>query len=249
MEPLVSEKAGVRYLHFSSAWIQGAMRIARPWALELDYTKEMMAGLLLHPGTDWPSRVLLIGLGTGSLVKFLFRHRPAADLTVVEIDASVPPIAYQYFHLPKTAPQLNLIIGDGADFVANDTSCFDLILVDGFDAKAHCGRLNTDDFYRNCHRRLTENGLLAANLIAKHKEIEKTLSRLRNAFDHRALAFPSCDSGNTVAFAATGSKIEISFAELRSEARRLKQTTGLNLLPTLARLEASGEGAGAGLVL
>ena len=45
----VSEEAGVRYLHFGSDWVQGAMRIARPWSLELDYTREMMTCLLLRP--------------------------------------------------------------------------------------------------------------------------------------------------------------------------------------------------------
>ncbi len=41
----VREEAGVRTLHFGSDWIQGAMRIARPWNLELDYTREMMVSL------------------------------------------------------------------------------------------------------------------------------------------------------------------------------------------------------------
>ena len=41
----ISEDGGVRNLHFGSEWIQGAMRIARPWSLELAYTREMMAGL------------------------------------------------------------------------------------------------------------------------------------------------------------------------------------------------------------
>ena len=61
----ISEEAGVRYLHFSSDWVQGAMRIARPWALELDYTREMMTALLLRPDADWPRSALLIGLGAG----------------------------------------------------------------------------------------------------------------------------------------------------------------------------------------
>jgi spermidine synthase len=47
----ISEEAGVRYLHFGSSWVQGAMRIARPWALELDYTREMMLPLLLRDPT------------------------------------------------------------------------------------------------------------------------------------------------------------------------------------------------------
>jgi spermidine synthase len=71
----------VRTLHFGSEWIQGAMRIARPWNLELEYTREMMASLLLR---DAPGKVLLIGLGAASLTKFLYRHYPLAHLTVVE---------------------------------------------------------------------------------------------------------------------------------------------------------------------
>ena len=45
----ISEERGVRYLHFGSHWIQGAMRVARPWALELEYTRDMMLALLLRP--------------------------------------------------------------------------------------------------------------------------------------------------------------------------------------------------------
>ena len=74
----VSEEAGVRYLHFGSRWVQGAMRLQRPWALELEYTREMLLPLVLRPDPDWPKSVLLIGLGAGSLVKFLYRHRPRA---------------------------------------------------------------------------------------------------------------------------------------------------------------------------
>jgi hypothetical protein len=43
-----ARSAGVRSLHFGSHWIQGAMRIARPYALELDYTRDMMLALLLR---------------------------------------------------------------------------------------------------------------------------------------------------------------------------------------------------------
>ncbi|MBL8502505.1 MAG: spermidine synthase, partial [Rhodocyclaceae bacterium] len=55
----ISEEAGVRYLHFGSDWIQGAIRIARPRALELDKTREMMAALLLRPAPEWPRSALL----------------------------------------------------------------------------------------------------------------------------------------------------------------------------------------------
>lgn len=89
----VSEAAGVRYLHFGSEWVQGAMRVARPFALELEYTREMMLPLLLAPDEGWPPRVLAIGLGAGSVVKFLHRYCPQSSITVVEIDPRMRPVS------------------------------------------------------------------------------------------------------------------------------------------------------------
>ena len=74
----ISEESGVRYLHFGSEWVQGAMRIRKPHALELTYTREMMAGLLFR-GAAWPRRVLLIGLGAGSLAKVTRSVHPLTD--------------------------------------------------------------------------------------------------------------------------------------------------------------------------
>lgn len=237
MEILVSEEAGVRYLHFGSNWIQGAMRIDRPFALELEYTREMMAALLLRSESGWPRKVLLIGLGAGSLTKFLYRHRPGARLTVVEIEPRVVAAARHHFQLPADDARLRILIGDGADHVAGSRSRYDLILVDGFDAEARTGMLDTLPFYANCRARLGGDGLLVTNLLSRRKDFHRSVERLERAFDGRALCFPSCDSGNAVAFAATGDPIDIRLSELRAAARALKRETGLNLLPTVMRLE------------
>jgi spermidine synthase len=235
----ISESAGVRYLHFSSNWIQGAMRIARPWALELDYTREMMAALLLRPDTEWPRSVLLIGLGAASLTKFLHRHRPDAQLTVVEIEPAVVAAARQFFKLPDEDERLHIAIGDGADYVASSNRRFDLILVDGFDENARTGMLDTLPFYLNCKSRLSSSGLMVVNLLSKRRGVRDAMDRIAEAFDGRALSFPSCDSGNVVAFAAKGAPVQQQIGELKASARRLKEATGLNLLPTLTRIEAS----------
>jgi spermidine synthase len=249
MNILVSEEAGVRYLHFSSNWIQGAMRIARPWALELDYTREMMACLLLRPEPEWPRRALLVGLGAGSLTKFLRRHRPAARLTVVEIEAQVVVTAEQYFKLPERDEHLNIVIGDGADYAAASRRKFDLIMVDGYDAKAGTGRLNTLPFFLDCKSRLSDEGLLVSNLLSRRKDFRTSVQSMRQAFEDRVLAFPPCDSGNVVAFAAVGSGIDMRLADMRSAARELKRVTGLNLLSTLARLEGAEDFLAGRLVL
>ncbi len=235
----ISEEAGIRYLHFGSPWIQGAMRIARPWHLELDYTKEMMASLLLRDDSHFPRKVLLIGLGAASLTKFLYRNYPLAKLTVVEIEPRVVAAARQFFKLPEDPLRLKIVIADGTKFIAEDDKTYDLILVDGFDENARPGELDTLPFYQMCRTRLNHNGILAVNLLGHSRGYKASLDRLREAFDTRALAFPSCDSGNVIALAAAGSHIRIPLDELKEQAQMLKKDTGLNLLPALTRIEQS----------
>ncbi|MCX7155568.1 MAG: fused MFS/spermidine synthase [Rhodocyclales bacterium] len=243
----ISEEAGVRYLHFGSSWIQGAMRIARPFALELEYTREMMLPLLLH-GDDWPRKVLQIGLGAASVTKFLYRYRPRAKLTVIEIEPRVEAAARQFFKLPDDPARIDIRHGDGADFMIESKQRYDLILVDGFDADARTGRLDTLPFYLDCRARLADDGLLCVNLLSRRKDFNKSVKRLEEAFDGHAIAIPSCDSGNAIAMAAIevspapshqGIPLRITLNELKAAAKHLKQETGLNLLPALTRLAQS----------
>jgi spermidine synthase len=233
----IREEAGVRTLHFGSDWIQGAMRIARPWHLELEYTREMMASLLLRDDTRYPRTVLLIGLGAASLTKFLYRNFLLVKLTVVEIEPDVVAAARQFFKLPEDPLRLNIVIADGAEFVAHSNKTYDLILVDGFDGNARPGALDTLPFYQMCRTRLSNNGILAVNLLGRTRGFQASVERLRRAFEGRALAFPSCDSGNVIAFAAAGEPVCAGLDDLKERARELKSDTGLNLLPTLTRLE------------
>jgi spermidine synthase len=240
----ISEEAGVRYLHFGSRWIQGAMRIARPWSLELEYTREMMLPLLLRRERGWPQSVLLIGLGAGSLAKFLHRHRPRARLTAVELAPEVVAAAAQFFRLPDVSPHFAVDVADGVDYVARSARRFDLILVDGYDAKGRPGELDSLAFYANACARLTDSGVLAANLLSRSRGVAPSLARAAAGFGGRACALPPCVSGNTIVLAAAGDPVAVTAAELAAAARRLKADTGLNLLPTLARMAAAGGGEG-----
>ncbi len=245
----ISETSGVRYLHFGSTWIQGAMRIARPWNLELEYTKEMMASLLLREDSHFPRKVLLIGLGAASLTKFLYRNYPLAKLTVVEIEPNVVAAARQYFKLPEDPLRLNIVIGDGAEYVLNSSRTYDLILVDGFDADARAGALDTLPFYQAVRAHLNDNGIMSVNLLGRSKGFGASVERISKAFENRAIAFPSCDSGNTICFAASGNEINLSLDDLKDQALELKEKTGLNLLPTLTRLQQAQTCLGGMLVL
>lgn len=241
----ISEAAGVRYLHFGSDWIQGAMRIRKPHALELAYTREMMAGLLLRDGLaadggHWPRKVLIIGLGAASLVRFVHHHLPQAKIRVVEIAPAVVAAARQFFKLPAEDARFSIHIGCGAQFVLEHEQQWDYVLVDGFDRNARAGVLDTEPFHQALRARLSTRGIMAVNLFGRSRGYKTSLERIVHAYDDRALAFPSCDSGNVVAFGAAGEAIERSADELRERARKLKAETGLDLLPTVTRLEAAG---------
>ena len=230
----ISEKDGIRYLHFGSSWVQGAMRINRPWNLELEYTREMMASLLLRKESRWPRKILLIGLGAASLTKFLYRYRPDAHLTIVEIEPDVVAAARHFFKLPEDDKRIHMIIGDGAEFVLSTNKKFDLILVDGFNEHAHPGQLNSLPFYQACRSRLSDQGIMAVNLLGLCKGVLGGFAHILTAFNERALLFPSCESGNTIAFAATGAPVEITLEAL--QARAAKEDSGLALSLMLDRL-------------
>ncbi len=245
----IREKDGLRSLHFNEKWTQGAMRIGQPWELALEYTRVMMACLLLRDEKRFPDNVLLIGLGTGSLAKFLYRHYPLAHLTVVEIEPRVVTAARHFFHLPHDPERLEIVAGDGAEHVRTSSEAYDLIVVDGFNEHAHPGDLNTLPFYEACRARLGAHGMLAVNLIGLCDGVKGGFADIERAFGGRAVAFPRCRSGNTIAFAAAGEAIDLSLGELTDRAIALEARTGLALMPTLLRLADEPACQGGRLVL
>src|SRR5258706_15484511 len=107
---VVSEERGVRHLHVGGEAIQSAMRLQDPFALELDYTRCMMAFLLFHPD---PRRALMIGLGGGSLAKFFHRRLAGLRTHVVEYDERVIATARALFHVPGADARLKIEHRDG----------------------------------------------------------------------------------------------------------------------------------------
>jgi spermidine synthase len=232
----IREESGVRYLHFGSEWVQGAMRIARPAALELEYTRELMFPLLLRTGAAWPASVLQIGLGSASITRFLHRHRPKARITVVEIAPEVVAAARQFFRLPE-GPRIRLEIGDGHEYAAASPQEFDLVVVDGYDERGRTGMLDTLPFYVNCRARLSQDGLAVVNLIDRRRgAAAASAARIGAAFDGRVLVLPPSNDGNTIAVAAAGEGAGASLAQLARRAIALRAATGLDLAPTVERL-------------
>jgi spermidine synthase len=194
----VTEHRGIRQLHLGTGAIQSAMRVNRPWDLELAYTRAMMAFLLLQPE---PKDVLMIGLGGGSLAKFIRKHRPQINIAAVEISPQVVAAARNHFELPENDDCLEVVVGDGAEYVFSHPACADIILLDGFDAGCQVESLATLAFYKACKRALKPGGVVVVNLWGRDPEFVTWFSRLVAAFDGRVAWLPVMGKVNVIALA------------------------------------------------
>ncbi|MEO8410823.1 MAG: spermidine synthase, partial [Propionivibrio sp.] len=161
-------------------------------------------------------------------------------ITAVEIDPQVEIVARLHFKLPDDPARLRVIIADGAHYMLQDGRQFDSILVDGFDKHGRAGVLDTLAFYQACRARPSADGLMAVNLLGRSRGFAASKERIAKAFADRSLVFPSCDSGNTIAFATGGEAVDVALGELIARAETTHRETGLNLLPTIPRLQTSG---------
>ncbi len=208
--PQIRRQGSNQVLHFGFYDIQSEMDIFRPSALLLSYTQTMMAFLLVHPR---PRRILMIGLGGGSLLKFCRKHLPGVDLTVVEINPDVIALRSE-FQIPPDDQRLRVIQADGAKFVREVTGgSFDVILVDGFYGERMPSSLGSSPFYYHCHRLLTPGGVLACNLHPNDLMYETYRQRMAVIFE-TGVVFSQCEEvGNCIAFASKGAAFEVSLLE------------------------------------
>jgi len=203
----VTEERGLRVLHLGSRAIQSAMRMNRPWDLELAYTRAMIGVLMFNP---LPQDVLMIGLGGGSLAKFIRKQRPQTRITAVEIDPRVIAAARTHFELPPDDATLSVVEADGALYVRQHPGSADIILLDGFDAGNQVEALTTQTFYAACRRALKPGGMLVVNLWGRDSEFAEYFARLTRAFDGEVGWLSVQNKPNVIVFA---------FAEAGASAR------------------------------
>lgn len=222
----LSEEDGIRYLHFGSVWVQGAMRMSQPYALELEYTRQLFAGLLFNPN---PKNILLLGLGAASATKFAWKQFPKARVTTVELNPAVIACTRQFFSLPADSARLRTVVEDGAAWVAAHPASCDYLVIDVYDAGAQGPVLSSPEFYADCRNALASDRLsvMAVNLFGKHKSCKVNVDNIARAFDGRVLALPPSDRGNVIVFGFAGPDSELVWSELRSRAAALRASTGL----------------------
>ncbi len=230
----VSERDGVRYLHLGSDTIQSAMRIARPNDLELAYTRCMLAFLLFVP---MPLHVVMIGLGGGSLAKFILSRMPLTRVTAVEINPQVIAAAQQFFALPQIPGRFAIETAEGSAFVQGLAGAADVLFVDGYGTDAAAPELATRVFYEDCERALADNGVLVSNLFTSQSGLQRHLRLLEQAFPGRLLYLTDELRGNLIALGFVSAQGRPSWRTLERRAHDLEAEYGLEFSRFVERLK------------
>ncbi len=219
----IAEIDGVRSLYIDSNTIQSSMKVDDPFALVLNYSRGMMGFKLF---TKSASRVLMLGLGGGSLVKYLWKQCPEIEQRVIDINPEVINIARQHFHLPENDERLQVIEGDGLDYLRLQAQEAtnpqpDILMLDVFDGFGVPPDFYSQSFFDHCATVLTDQGLLAINLWSSDKNFSIYWQRLQTSFDGKLLKLPTGKPGNIVVFAFNGLEYSLSLNNLLARAREL----------------------------
>jgi spermidine synthase len=203
----MSEHDGVRYLHLDSIWIQGAMRLKRPYELELEYIQRMMAWMLWRPEDEvTEGHAVQLGLGAAAITKFCHK-RLKMRTTVVELNPSVIQACRMWFRLGEDDALLRVVQDDAGRWAADPAHRHSVqaLSVDLYDHEAAAPVLDDEAFYAACRDLLDEGGLMTVNLFGRDSSFGRSAGRIARVFGlDQVWSLRPTREGNTVVVAARG---------------------------------------------
>ena len=161
---LVTDENGLRVLRFERGGArQTVVKLGDPEHLELPYARVAMVGLAL---CDEPRRILVVGLGGGTLPMFLRHYYPAAEIDAVDIDPEVVYVAKRYFDF-REDNRMRAHIGDGRAFIERYRYPYDMIFLDAFSSDSVPAHLTTQEFLQAVRRALKPSGVVVGNIWSR----------------------------------------------------------------------------------
>jgi spermidine synthase len=159
---VTEDHRGLRTLLFErGGGRQSVVKPGDPDHLELPYARVALAGLAL---CEEPRRILVVGLGGGSLPMFLRAHYPAATIDVAEIDPDVVAVAKKFFGFVEDE-RMRAHVGDGRQFIEKaPPEDYDIIFLDAFGAHDVPKHLTTREFLQITRRALRPDGVVVSNV-------------------------------------------------------------------------------------
>jgi len=227
----VSQRQGIRRLQFApGSGIQSMYDTRQPDRLVLAYTRLSMLGLACFPQ---PSRVLIIGLGGGSMARYLLKHAPNCHLDCVELDPEVIRVAREYFDLQED-PDLTVYAEDGRKYLQRCSQSYDLIFLDAYADHDIPYDLATQEFLALVRSHLTTRGLVVTNLwrSAENPSYRDMMETYRSQFEEI----------HTIAAASTNNCIVLAFPYKPGHTREslYQLATGLKDLPKVDKMVWAG---------
>lgn len=203
----IRDEGTVRTLYFvdddGREVVESRMDLARPGFLEVPYTRCMFASYLFVPQ---PRRVLLVGLGAGSMVRFLQHHDPDVEVDALDIDPDIVRIAEEYFG-SRPAEGVRFQVADGYQVLRTAERRWDVVFMDAFlkpsmetDSTGVPLRLKEVPFYAAVKGHLADGGVVVFN-VNGHHGLEEDVMTIRDAFGPVALV--RSEGSNNVIVVAT----------------------------------------------
>lgn len=199
-----SDYGDVRCLHLGTEWIQGSMLIDSPFEIELEYVQRMMAWLMFVDAASVPKRrAMQLGLGAATCTKFCFK-KLRMKTTAIEINPQVIIACRLWFKLPPDDAKLEVVLADAALEIQKPQwqGQIDALQVDLYDHEAAAPVLDSAEFYTDCRRLLTDDGVMTVNLFGRSSSFQSSLEKIALAFGEDAVwAFKPTREGNTIVLA------------------------------------------------
>jgi predicted membrane-bound spermidine synthase len=186
----VNKEANLLSLSFQwKGWrfYQSQANLADPDDLPMPYSRLMSISAIFPQDIR---RVLVLGLGAGSIAVYLHRFVPDAAIDAVELDPGVIEVAKKYFGLRETA-NFHLIVGDARMFLNRHSEPYDIIFVDAFTGSYIPFHLMTKEFYQLVRNRLSPHGVAAFNFLPSKDVFESNIRTVSLAFDNNIDLFYS----------------------------------------------------------
>lgn len=206
-----------RYLTFGNRVEQSCLNLETPHSPEHVYVQAMLLAPLLHGAMH---RVLVLGLGGGSLVRGLRALDHRVDIDAVEQRRAVIEVAASHF---SVRPRRNLRIHccDAGDFLTGPPDGYDLIFADLYLADRMHPVQAEQAFIERCRRQLGPSGLFVANLwCSEFRGSVQQRRLLDEAFEERVL-YLQVQGGNVIAFAFSGRPLALDRKGLYEKAEEL----------------------------
>ena len=158
---VAEDESGLRVLRFEHGGArQTIAKPGDPTYLGFAYTRVAFIGLAL---AEEPRRIMIVGLGGGTMPMFLRHYYPNATIDVVDIDPDVVHVAKEYFGFREDAA-LRAHVGDGRKFVESVKEPYDVVFLDAFGTRNVPPHLTTLEFMRAVRRSVRSTGVVVGNI-------------------------------------------------------------------------------------